>query len=357
MDLDRGSLDFAPVMPRAHASVAPAIYGDQNVNVRLFNSGVVLDSSATPWRWTASVGIRNMRAHHIGDEESSTAPLDTIGLYVFFVQDAVPGQPCTGCVAYIANHDGTLSFDAPNQKFFHWPERLNPMSSPLGDTTLRRRTWIFETSPGVRSFTFNVLVSASWPAPHETRWRVQYPADVRPESSFPSWKPQAWGTGGTATTAGGVMSLRGNANGLAFYYRRDPIAPASNAYIHAVAELTSGSNRPEIALMLSDHVKLIALGVSNRTAGLVTTSGLFISGTTATIGNGPHEFQLRKYAADSVVYLVDGVRRGGATYASLSDDTIMSDAGAHTAFGALPTAGGSNSRWDEVVYEIGATSP
>src|SRR5919109_2732265 len=169
VELDRATLEFTPVGPPRLDGFSPAIYGDQNVNVRLYNSRVVLDSSTSTWRWTASVGIRNLRSHFIGDEETTAAPLDTIGIYVFFVKDAVPGQPCPGCFARIANHDGTMSFDAPNQKFFYWHERLNPMGSPLGDTTLARRTWQFETSAGVRSFTFNVLIAAPWPPPQETR--------------------------------------------------------------------------------------------------------------------------------------------------------------------------------------------
>src|SRR3546814_8586782 len=50
-----------------------------------------------------------------------------------------------GCFARIANYQGTMSFDAPLRKYFHWPERLNEMGSLLGDTTRARRTWIFET--------------------------------------------------------------------------------------------------------------------------------------------------------------------------------------------------------------------
>lgn len=352
VDLEGGTLEFAPVTPSGYPGFAPAIYGDQNVNVRLYNSLVVLDSSATPWRWTANVGIRNMRPHYIGDEESSATPLDTMGVYVFFVQEPVPGQPCGGCVARIANSDGAMSFDTPSRKYFHWPERLNPTGSASADTTLMRRAWVFETSAGVRSFSFNVLIAAAWPAPFESRWRIEYTADALPASSAPVWKFE--GSGGNSSASGGSLTLKGKFSGM--FYRRDPIAAAQNAYVDAVARLSGGTSQPEIGIVMSDRVKLIGLGVANGVVGLISNVGTFLAGTTAPLGSGTHQLQLRKYAADSAVYFVDGVRRGQATYATLSGD-MFSPPLSGVSFGALPTSDGSNSTWESVIYEIGASSP
>ena len=358
IDLDRGTLEFEPVGLAGLAGFSPAIYGDQNVNVRLYNSPVVLDSSTSTWRWSANVGVRNMRLHFIGDEETSAVPLDTMGLFVFFVQEPVAGQPCPGCFARIANHQGTMSFDAPNRKYFHWPERLEPLGSAAGDTTRVRRTWIFETSAGVRSFSFNVLVAAAWPAPYENRWRVEYTADALPIGGSPSWKTESWPPGGSNTVFGGLLTIVANPGGLRMHFRRDPILPSQNAYINATARLIGGGlSRPEIALLLTDHVKLIALGIANGTVGLMTNGGLFQAGTTSALTSGTHQLQLRKYAADSVVYWVDGVRRGRATYASLSADNVTGASGAYIAFGGLPTPGGNSSTWDNVIYEIGAALP
>lgn len=357
VDLDRGTLSFSQVVPAGPSGFAPAVYGDQNVAVRLYNSAVVLDSSANPWRWTASVGIRNLRPHYIGDEEATASPVDTMGLYVFFVQDAVPGQ-CSGCFARIANHDGVMSFNAPNQKYFYWNERLNPVSAAGGDTSRARRVWRFETSPGVRSFSFVVLIAAPWPAPHESRWRVQYPADALPGASAPPWKTESWWPGGSASHAGGSLTIRGNTSGLYMFFRRDPIATTQSAYIDATVHTTSGgSTRPEVAILVSDHVKLVALGISRNTVGVMTNAGLFQLGTTSSITSGTHQFQIRKYAADSAVWYVDGARRGRVTYASLSNDTFTTAPGAYAAFGALPTPTGNQSTWADVIYEIGAPAP
>ena len=352
VDLDRGTLDFAPIAPSSLPGFAPAIYGDQNVNIRLYNTPVVLDSSTSTWRWTANVGVRNLRPHPIGDEEATIAPLDTIGLFIFFVQEPVVGQPCSGCFARIANFQGTMSFDAPQRKYFHWPERIAEIGSLLGDTTRARRTWTFETSAGVRSFSFTVLVSAAWPAPHESRWRVEYTADALPASSASAWKFD--GVGGNVSVSGGSLLLRGRFSGL--FYRRDPIAPGQNAYIHGVVRFSGGGSQPEIGLLLSDRVKLIGLGVANGLVGLISNSGSFLPGTTTALGNGAHELQLRKYGADSAVYLVDGVRRGAAAYATLSADTFTPPLSS-VAFGGLPTSDGSNSTWESVIYEIGVASP
>ena len=352
VDLDRGTMEFSAVVPNALPGFSPAIYGDQNVNVRLYNSPVVLDSSTSPWRWSANVGVRNLRTHVIGDEEAGATPLDTMGVFVFFVQEPVLGQPCSGCFARIANYQGTMSFDAPQRKYFHWPERINEMGSAGGDTTRARRTWIFETSAGVRSFSFTVLLAAAWPAPYENRWKVDYTADALPASAAPAWKLE--GAGGNASVSGGALLLRGTFSGL--YYRRDPIAPAQDAYVYAATRLNGGSSQPETGLIISDRVKLVALGIANNTVGLISSAGTFLPGTTAALGNGAHEFQLRKYAADSAVYFVDGVRRGAALYAALSADNLSPPLSS-VAFGALPTSDGSNSSWDSVIYEIGAASP
>ncbi len=352
VDLDRGTLEFAPLVPHGLPGFAPAIYGDQNVNVRLYNSPVVVDSTTTTWRWTASVGVRNMRPHPIGDEEASAAPLDTMGLFVFFVQEPTVGQPCSGCFVRIANFQGTMSFDAPQRKYFHWPERLGEMGSPLGDTTGTRHSWTFETSAGVRSFSFAVLVSAAWPAPYESRWRVEYTADALPGSAAQAWK--FGGTGGNASVSGGSLLLRGRFSGL--FYRRDPIAPTQDAYVHGVVRFNGGGSQPELGLILSDRAKLIAIGVGNGVVGLISNSGTFLSGTTSSLGSGAHELQLRKYAADSAVYFVDGVRRGAASYGALSPDTFTPQLSS-VSFGGLPTTEGSNSTWDSVIYEIGVASP
>jgi hypothetical protein len=181
---------------------------------------------------------------------------------------------------------------------------------------------------------------------------VEYTADALPGNSAPAWKFA--GSGGNVSASGGTLSLRGRFSGL--FYRRDPIAPSQSAYVHAVVRASGGGSAPEAGILLSDRVKLMGLGVANGVVGIISNAGSFLSGTTSSLGNGAHELQLRKYAADSVVYVVDGVRRGAASYASLPADALTPPLSS-VSFGGLPTSGGSNSTWESVIYEIGVPAP
>lgn len=62
-----------------------------------------------------------------------------------------------------------------------------------------------------------------------------------------------------------------------------------------------GALAPEVAILVSNHVKLAALRISRTTVGLLTNAGLFQSGTTSSLSSGTRQFQIRKYAADSAV--------------------------------------------------------
>jgi hypothetical protein len=119
---------------------------------------------------------------------------------------------------------------------------------------------------------------------------------------------------------------------------------------------SGGGGRPELGLILSDRVKLIGVAVASGIVGLVSNSGTFLPGTTTSLTNGVHQIQIRKYAADSAVYFVDGARRGAAFYAALPADTLTPPLSS-VSFGGLPTTDGSNSTWESVIYEIGVASP
>ena len=108
--------------------------------------------------------------------------------------------------------------------------------------------------------------------------------------------------------------------------------------------------------MLSDRAKVIALGVGNGVVGFLSRCGRFLPGTTFALSNGTHDLQLRKYAADTAVFFVDGARRAGVPYAALSSDTFSPEL-SPVAFGGLPMSSGSNSTWESVINEIGVASP
>lgn len=82
VDVTAGTLTFEPSGPADLDRVRLAgIYGDQGVTVRLYNSPVVVANSATPGKetYTANVGLQNLLAFPIGDEQAGI-PLDTMGI-------------------------------------------------------------------------------------------------------------------------------------------------------------------------------------------------------------------------------------------------------------------------------------
>ena len=362
VDLTAGTLTFEPLQSASGpAGFSAQVYGNQGVTVRLYNSPPVIDTISTPGvkLLSAAVGIRNLLPHFIGDEQSGPTPSDTMGVYVFFTREpVVTTAPCAGCYVRIANHDGTLSFDAPNQKYFYWPERIAPMGTLSGDTSLTRRTWVFEMSPEVTTFSFGILVSAAWPAPYEERWAVRYVADSLPDTqSEPRWKVHLAGAGGSWAVNNGALTIDPNANSQVLFYRQDSVSATSSGYLETHVRLNSSHPQADLTMYFADGTRFVALGIRRGQVGLAQSSEAFISGTTysANTTDAFHTYQLRKYGADSVVYLVDGVRRGSATYSQLSLDPSPQTS-PRIAFGTFVTRN-ATSTWQYVTYEIGSPTP
>jgi hypothetical protein len=361
VDVGSGTMTFEPLDRSAPEGFHGQIYGDQGVTVRLYNSPVVIDTVSTPGvrKLSANIAIKNLLPHAIGDEQSGLAPTDTTGVFVFFTREpVVTTWPCSGCYVRIANYDGTASFDAPNQKYFHWPERIAPGGALTGDTSLVRRLWVFEMSPEVRTFSFTVLVSAAWPAPYETRWKVSYVADSLPDTrSEPRWRTLLTGNGGTWSVDGGALTVDPIAVGQVLFYRRDSVTSGSNAYIEASVRLNSTHPHADLTLQFADGTRFAALGIKRSQVGLAQADENFISGTTYNMSTTDafHTYLLRKYGADSVAYYVDGVRRGRADYSQLSADPSPATS-PRIAFGTFVTRN-ATSDWQHVTYEIGSPTP
>lgn len=357
VDAVTGEMCFEPVGGGPAAGVSAQIYGDQNVTIRLFNSIPTVTTTALLKTITANVAIQNLLPYPIGDEQGSSAPIDTIGIFIFFTQEPVvtaTTSACAGgCFARVANYDGRGDFDQPLRKYFYFRDRIGAFAAPAGDTSRTRRPWIFEMSPEVTNFQFFVLVSAPWPAPYETRWAVRYRPDSLPAQSKPRWQSVVNGSGGSWSATNGQLSLSGNGNNKVRFVRRDSISSGGDAYIEAVAEVRTGNDNPKAVIGIADGSRLMALGFSRGRVGLLNAGNQYISETTMTLTAGPHRLQLRKYAADSVVYYIDGNRGGKALYSSLPAT------GGSTSFyfGTDVTTTGVQSTWTSVMYEIGVPHP
>jgi hypothetical protein len=363
VDVNAGTLTFEE-LPSAKPGLLrlAGIYGDQGVTVRLYNTPVTIAASSTPGKetYTANVGLRNLLAHSIGDEQAGASPLDTMGIYVFVTSGptvTATSFPCSpSCTVTTQNHHGALAFTgAAPQPYWHWSERVGEFGSGA-DTTRFRRTWVFEADTQVVGFRFDVLVSAAWPPPNDTRWKIDYQGDSLPDTqSEPRWRLTS--AGGTYSATGGILNITTNPPDGVEFYRRDSVTTGANAYAEGGIRLNSTSGGRRAAIHFNDGVKYVALGVGPGEVGFISSaqSGPFIV-SWATTTNIFRIYQLRKYAADSAVIYVDGTRVGAIPYASLSaDPTAATDT--RIVFGCPRTGVSTNADWDYVVYELGVTQP
>jgi hypothetical protein len=85
------------------------------------------------------------------------------------------------------------------------------------------------------------------------------------------------------------------------------------------------------------------------------TSSNYQGGTTfnLTTLNTYHVYQLSKYAQDSVVMFIDGVRRAKTNY----NAACTADPSRYVMFGTFGTNQFEVTQWDYVIYEIGVGTP
>lgn len=372
VDVIAGTLHFDAVRSSDRSRAggpSAAIYGDQGVTVRIYNSPVsVTPGSPGKKQYTADVGVRNLLAHPIGDEQGGD-PGHNNGIFVFITSGptvTATSSPCSpACTVSAVNHHGTFAFTTLGQRYWFWPEQLKA-AGQLGDTTAMRQTWTFEADTQVTAFQFEVLVSAHWPFPNDVRWKITYTGDSLPnEDAEPRWFRRSIGGGTTQTNtpSASMITLTTPAGGDLIYLRTDSLDTNSDAYIEATfAVNTATLTDPEISFGIDDGTKFIAVGASGSQAGFMTGEGslTFQSGAVALTTTSFHTYQLRKYAADSAVLYIDGARQIHTLYSALPARLTGSAHGFY--FGPLGTGlgssvSGNSSTWDRVIYEMGVPQP
>jgi hypothetical protein len=360
IDLRTGALEFTP-LPAVSASplgLSRAVYGDQNVLTRLYNTAVAVDSVSVPGTrtWSGNVGLQNLTSHFIGDEQTGATPTEIMGVFVFFnsTPTVTSPIPCPGCTVTINQSDGSGNFTAPGQRYSWWGERI-----AAGDTTRTRKLWSFSAPSQVRTFSFTVLVGAAWPAPDETRWKVTLNNDSIPDTQEePRWRRQTLGTGNSAAAAGGNLTLTTTSTtGELDFYRRDSLAANTSAYIEARMSSTVTTAAAAPILAIDDGNKFMAVAAGSATAWFADTSRAYLAGTPVAVTTGAmNVYQLRKYGADSIVFYLNGARAGRFTYSALPN-TGYPGAAPLQAFGQRARGVTVTSTWDYVVYEIGSAVP
>lgn len=365
VDLDAGTMTFEPASSssalNSAAGVSAAMYGNQGVTVRLYNGPVTVSASATPGKkqFSTMVGIRNLLPHSIGDEQSG-ASADTIGIDVFMVGEPSVKSTSSACIVactvVMRDHSGMRAFTAPNQKYWHWHELLGAAGSGT-DTTRSRMRFTFETDTQVTNFRFTVVLNAPWPAPFETRFKVDYQADALPTSTTASpWKLALTGDA-TVSQASGALTIDAK-TGSAFYYRLDSIGQSQRAYVEARLQwngITQNLSESEPRFALVDGVKFISLGIFPNGVGFVTSAGVLVGTKYAVVPTTYQTYRVQKYGADSAVFFVNGTRGGMLSYASLPASPYGT--GTRVEFGATNSKKLTSSTWDYLVYEIGVATP
>ena len=286
VDVAGGTLTFDPVTssggPQSASGVNAAIYGNQGTTVRIYNSAVVTSAPVLGKKtYSANVGVRNLLSYAIGDEQAFLLPPDTMGIFVFVSTAPVVGgtsSACSpACSVTVKNAHGQLPFTGAAQSYWHWSDRLDAVNG-LRDTTLVRKSWVFEADTQVTRFTFDVLVSAPWVAPNETRWKVDYEGDSLPDTqSEPKWRLRKSGNGAHSATAGILNVNPGPSSAEISFYRRDSLAATTSAFVEGRVQYTAPSNKLSTArLVIDDGAKFIAFGVSGSQIGFIDANNTFL---------------------------------------------------------------------------------
>jgi hypothetical protein len=374
LDVATGTLTFEPVSTSG-SSVAggpsAAIYGDQGLNVRIYNSAVVTSAPVAGKKtYTANVGVRNLLGFRIGDEQNAAAPADTLGFYIFV--NAAPvvsgtSSPCS-CTVTVKNADGVLNFNAPNQPYWFWSDILGAKNSAR-DTTSARKAWVFEADTQVTRFNFDILVSAAWASPNETVWSVNYPGDSLPDTQAePRWHVTSTQGGPVeAIVAGNLQINLKKTTDTLVYVRHDSVSTTTSALVEGRFRLDDGGNSAlaQAALAIDDNVRYAGLFVSDSSAsgraraGIVDATGnTFVASDTVAGVRNFRTYQLRKYGADSAVVFVDNVRRVKVAYNLLPLTKNTLGGTSYIEFGfTSANVRTTQMTWDYLLYKIGNATP
>ena len=308
-------------------------------------------------------------AYRIGDEQNAAAPADTMGIYVFLnTAPIVSGtsSPCS-CTTTVKGADGTLDFNSANQPYWFWSDVLGAAGSAR-DTTLTRKTWVFEADTQVTRFNFDVLVSAAWASPHETVWTVKYPGNSLPDTQAdPRWTRVATSKV-TVSEAAGLLNVQTSA-------RRTAFSSCERIFDRVVSEriyrgtvssrqrreqcIATGGDRARRQQQVDRPSRLRRNIVGAGTDRICHRVGKLHGGRRVAGRRryAPHLYS-SQFGTDSVVGYVDGAKKVKTTYAALPSSQYAAGQPSLFEFGIVSTSARNTvTTWDYVVYQIGKATP
>jgi hypothetical protein len=385
------SLDSARRSPSMPDGLRLATYGTQNTDVKVFNSTVAATTVGGRKRFTADVGLKNLKSFAIGDEQRSggAPPLDTMGIYVFQSDPVISCSPVV-CDVQIFNEHGTGTFTAPNQKYFWYHDRVIAGDSTRANSGctvvtpgFRGCEWIFDASSNTTMFSFFVQIRAAWEpvAGGDTEFSIVYEGDSMPESrAEPRWDVTTRSTASTGwtVTEGTELSIIQSAttfNITREYIRRDSIHSGDVGFFQATMHQTTSSAKPATFVIgyfgIDDNTKFLGVGLNKTQVGFMTSAFAFIAGATATTTPATvHTYKLVKNGTGNVELFMDGSATPTLSLAYTSASwspsvTLSSNDYSFFFFGHRTGTNGSGNDapgnswttfWDQIVYKIGNTS-
>jgi hypothetical protein len=236
----------------ANGTLSPAIYGNQGVTVTV--TGVV-DSQVfyapDSTKWFTHVKLRNLLTNKIGTNYAGATPLDSSGVFAFFLQNPQITLPAgCGCTVTMSNAAGVENFTAPGQSYFWYNSIPTAVQGAPGTDTTASTVWIFKANKSIaHAFIFVLEVSTMWPPPAEATWTVKYDGttDSLPFSKAePRWKPNHFqnahvGTAVVTWNATGLDFTSAANNRDTIMTRFDSLGTGS-AYMDVIVNVQTGAN-------------------------------------------------------------------------------------------------------------------
>lgn len=307
--------------------------GSQGVVVALRSTGVSYNGGTDIL--SATVTVQNLSRQSMGTQDGVTP---TSGIDVFFV--AGPVGPLGETIGL--NADGTATFTAVGQQYFHYPEMLAPQA------TTSDKVWEFQMN-GTASFTFSVLVSTDLPAPDAfMTWAAE------PIVGLNRWSAvSGWGSSGLGLFGDDGLVYLNDGNGWVAH--QDPmLTSVFNGRMSVVV-----ANGPKEAYRVGDNGSYIRYwdGISWRTITSIPGAPSEVNYSIASTFPGT------LYAAgmNGTYRFTVGTATGGGTWTTLPDPTgTAATCRAMTAAGGLlycGFGGGQVHIWDGVSWSDAPGSP
>jgi hypothetical protein len=147
VDVQAGTMSCQRQDPVSGANL-DVLYGGQENYVKLKSSGTSYDGGTEILQ--TNVTVQNLLHLPVGTPDGVTVG----GVKVFFASGPTVTSGGVGAAVSIANEDGTGTFTAVGQDYFEYLEILEPLQISSS------KTWMFNVTPTVTTFSFTVFISA-----------------------------------------------------------------------------------------------------------------------------------------------------------------------------------------------------